>query len=199
MSAAISQNAPPTSTHSPLSQRQAHFEPGRIMGGSIDSPTPHRHPAGIGPLVIDTDPGIDDVVTLALAARSPELDLIAVTTSYGNAMLDASTRNAHEGLRLAGRPDVPVYPGALRPLVRDLVTAPETHGESGVGYAPVSTRLSSLVSGPPDPAVLTALSRATAPVTLVTLGPLTNLALALERDERLARARIARHIGMFGT
>src|SRR5437660_12602000 len=99
------------------------------------APPPRGRPDG---RIIDTDPGMDDVVTLALAALSPELEIVAVTTTYGNATVDATTRNARAILNLADRSDIPVYAGAARPLVRDLVTAPETHGESGVGYAPVA-------------------------------------------------------------
>src|SRR6185503_2789158 len=153
-------------------------------------------------LVIDTDPGIDDVVTLALAARSPELDIAAITTTYGNATLEATMRNAYDLLRILGRTDIPLHPGADRPLARALVTAPETHGETGVGHAPVRK----VIRPPPlsrmlrdNPALIEALSRAEGPVTLVTLGPLTNLAQALEHDEALVRKRVTRHIGMFGT
>lgn len=147
------------------------------------------------PVIIDTDPGIDDAVTLALAGRSEELEIIAVTTTYGNATLEATTRNAQLVLDMVGRSDVAISPGAERPLVRSLATAPETHGKSGVGYAEV----------PPADAVepnatvlLDSLERAGTPVTLVTLGPLTNLARALEHDAELVHQRLARHIGMFG-
>lgn len=146
-------------------------------------------------VVIDTDPGIDDVVALALALRSPELDVAAVITSYGNATLAATTRNAKQLLRLAGRSEIPVAPGADRPLQRPLVTAPETHGASGVGYAPVENE----EPLEPNPgAMLEILARAREPVTLVTLGPLTNLAHALRGDEDLVRRKVARHLGMFG-
>ena len=148
-------------------------------------------------VVIDTDPGIDDVVTLALAARSPEIQILAVTTTYGNAPLALTTRNARTILRLCGRPDIPVLPGADRPRSRPLTTAPETHGVSGVGSAPVCP--SRPVSVPANPAVLRdVLEHAPSPVTVITLGPLTNLAAVIEHDEALARRRIARHIGMFG-
>jgi inosine-uridine nucleoside N-ribohydrolase len=153
-------------------------------------------------LVVDTDPGIDDVVTLALAARSPELDIVAVTTSFGNTTLEAATRNCREILRLCGRSDIPVYPGAREPLKRTLVTAAETHGVTGVGYAPVPPDPTSISSpggktvGPVIANVLAGLNR---PVTLVTLGPLTNLASALLHDPALVRSRVRRHIGMFGT
>ncbi len=147
------------------------------------------------PVVIDTDPGIDDVVALALAARSPEIAVVAVTTTYGNAELAATTRNARRLLGLVDRLDVPVRPGADRPLLRPLVTAPETHGPSGVGYAPVPAP----TSVRPNPQVLAqVLAEVDRPVTLVTLGPLTNLAHALEQDPDLVRARVTRHIGMFG-
>jgi len=146
-------------------------------------------------VIIDTDPGIDDVVTLALAARSPELDVVGVTTTYGNATLAHTTRNAREVLRLCGRPDISVTPGTDRPLVRPLVTAPETHGESGVGYAPVGD---AIPVTPNERVLLDVLEGTDGPVDLITLGPLTNLALALRAAEPLVRQRVRRHIGMFG-
>ncbi len=149
------------------------------------------------PVIIDTDPGIDDVVTLALAARSPDIDIVAVTTTYGNAPLHASTRNAREVLRLTGQAQVPVLPGSSHPLVRALVTAPETHGPEGVGYAPVPPARPA--DGKSNETVLIdVLSGASPPITLLTLGPLTNLAHALASDASLVRSRVERHIGMFG-
>ena len=149
-------------------------------------------------VVIDTDPGIDDVVTLALAARSPEIQLIAVTTTYGNAPLALTTRNARLILELSGRPDIPVLPGADRPRTRPLTTAPETHGSTGVGCAPVPATPPGTVC--PNPGALASvLEEAGAPVTLVTLGPLTNLAAVIEHEGALATRRIAHHIGMFGS
>jgi inosine-uridine nucleoside N-ribohydrolase len=147
------------------------------------------------PLVIDTDPGIDDVVALALAARSPELELLAVTTTYGNAPLSETTRNAKRLLKIADRRDVPVRPGADRPLRRPLVTAPETHGPTGVGYAEV--RPAPPVEADPR-ALLDVLGALDRPAVLVTLGPLTNLAHALALDADLVRNRVSRHLGMFG-
>lgn len=149
------------------------------------------------PIVIDTDAGIDDVVALALAARSPELEIVAVTTTYGNAPLAAVTRNAREVLHLLGRDAIPIRPGADRPLRRPLTTAPETHGASGVGFAPVAP------ATPEDGmanrrVLLDVLHGLDAPVTLVTLGPLTNLAAAVQDRPDLVHARIGRHLGMFG-
>jgi inosine-uridine nucleoside N-ribohydrolase len=159
----------------------------------VVSSDPERHP-----IVIDTDPGIDDVVALSLAARSAKLDILAVTTSYGNAPLHMTSRNAVEVLRLAGRSDVTVLPGSASPLKRPLVTAPETHGETGVGHAlvpdstPTDVQQNSLV-------LIDVLSAVSCPLTLVTLGPLTNLAHALETDTPLVKARVVQHIGTFGT
>ncbi len=146
-------------------------------------------------VIIDTDPGIDDVVSLALAARSPELELVAVTTTYGNSTLDNCTRNARFVLELAGRADLPVFPGAERPLLRPLLTARETHGITGVGYAPVPT--AQPVTAHPE-VLLELFSEQSEPVVLVTLGPLTNLAWAIRRDPVLVRSRVSHHLGMFG-
>ena len=148
------------------------------------------------PVIIDTDPGVDDVVALALALRSPELDVLAVTTTYGNTTLAQTTRNTRTLLELAGRRDVPVHPGADQPFVRELVTAPETHGPTGVGYAAVLPP----VPVDPEPTVLARLlEECPTPVTVITLGPLTNLARALETDASLVHHRVTTHIGMFGS
>lgn len=161
---------------------------------------PNGPPGSVERVVIDTDPGIDDVVTLVLAARSPEIEVRAVTTTYGNAPLALTTRNARHVLALCGRSDVPVNAGADRPLERALVTAPETHGESGVGYAAVPDQATSeATSVTPNPTVLLDVLRAQPePVTLVTMGPLTNLAHALRADRSTVHAVVQRHIGMFG-
>jgi len=147
------------------------------------------------PVVVDTDPGIDDAVTLVLAARSPEIDVVAVSTTYGNATLAKTTRNARAALALAGRPGIPIYPGSERPLSRPPVSGAAMHGPSGVGYAAVT-------AAPPVPgdpaALLRVLRSVTAPVTLLTLGPLTNLAHALDRDPVTVKRRVARHIAMLG-
>jgi pyrimidine-specific ribonucleoside hydrolase len=146
------------------------------------------------PLVIDTDPGIDDALALILAARTPEARLLAVSVSYGNTTLDRATRNARLALARANC-QVPVFPGSDRPLARPLVTAKETHGSEGFG---------DLDTPPPEPvaptgtSILDALRAAGEPVTLVTLGPLTNLALALRNDPAFLRSRVVRHVAMGG-
>ncbi|MBI2536372.1 MAG: nucleoside hydrolase [Gemmatimonadetes bacterium] len=147
-------------------------------------------------LIIDTDPGIDDVVTLALAARSPEVEVVAVTTTYGTAALQETTRNARTVLALASRPDIPVHPGSDRPMSRPPVTGAAMHGPSGVGYAAVTA--APAVAADPA-ALLRVLGSTTTPVTLLTLGPQTNLAHALDRDPTVVRRVVARHLAMLGT
>ncbi|MFZ5624567.1 MAG: nucleoside hydrolase [Gemmatimonadota bacterium] len=146
------------------------------------------------PVIIDTDPGIDDCLAILLALASPEVDVRALTIVYGNTTLANATRNAREIARRA-RSDVAIHPGADRPLERPLEIAAETHGESGLGYAavPAATRVT------PNPlALLEALEHERRPVTLVSLGPLTNLALALRHDAALVRDRLAAHVAMAG-
>jgi inosine-uridine nucleoside N-ribohydrolase len=146
------------------------------------------------PVVIDTDPGIDDALALLLAARWERCRLLAVTTTYGNTTLDLATRNAHLVLARAGAGPL-ILQGWDRPLERPLVTAKETHGAEGIGD------LTGATPAPVHPsasALRDALRAAREPVTLVTLGPLTNLALALRLDAGLVRSQVSRHVMMGG-
>ena len=146
------------------------------------------------PLVIDTDPGIDDSLALLLAARTKAARLLAVSVTYGNTTLDRATRNARLVLARA-RCEVPVFSGAERPLVRPLLTAKETHGQEGLGDHATPAAPPVAAS---EASILDALRAAGEPVTLVTLGPLTNLALALRRDAAFLRSRVTRHVAMGG-
>ena len=85
------------------------------------------------PLILDTDPGVDDALALLLVLGSPELELLAVTTVAVNVGLEATTRNALLLLELAGRPDIPVHVGETPPPDRALVTASDVHGDDGLG------------------------------------------------------------------
>ncbi len=149
------------------------------------------------PIVIDCDPGIDDAFALLLAIASPELDLRGVTTVAGNQTLERTTENALAVLELAGRNDVPVAAGADRPLVQELVTAEDAHGDSGVGAA----SLPAPSTGPVDRHAVDFLAEqargAEPPLTLVALGPLTNVALLLARHPDAA-AQIGRIVLMGG-
>jgi purine nucleosidase len=147
------------------------------------------------PVVIDTDPGIDDCLALLLALASPELEVRGVVVTYGNTTLEHGHRNALEIARRAGR-RLPVGVSARRPLRRALAVALETHGPSGLGYAAVPGAGSVLDFAKPFERLL---AEQPAPVTLVTLGPLTGLAKVLRRDPGLVRARVARHVAMAGS
>jgi inosine-uridine nucleoside N-ribohydrolase len=145
-------------------------------------------------VVIDTDPGIDDALALLLAARWPRCRLRAVTVTYGNTTLAAANRNARLVLRRAGA-DVLTLPGCDRPLQRALVTAEDTHGKDGLG----DHAMAAAQPVHPSPSALRdALRAAGEPVTLITLGPLTNLAMALRLEPDLVRTRVARHVAMGG-
>ncbi|WP_421258173.1 pyrimidine-specific ribonucleoside hydrolase RihA [Aeromonas sp. 600886] len=149
------------------------------------------------PVILDCDPGHDDAIALILALASPELKVLAVTTSAGNQTPDKTLNNALRILTLLGRDDIPVAAGAPKPLARELIIADNVHGESGL-------------DGPklPDPAfapqamtgielMARCLRESTEPVTLVPTGPLTNIALLLAAHPEL-KSKIARIVLMGG-
>lgn len=141
--------------------------------------------AGRVPLLIDCDTGIDDALALLYACGSPDAELVAVTCTGGNVEARQVATNTLAVLELAGRTDVEVALGREAPIARPLVTTPETHGPQGIGDAvlPPPTRPLSERDGP---ATIVAAARARpGELTLVTLAPLTNLAVALELEPRL--------------
>jgi pyrimidine-specific ribonucleoside hydrolase len=148
------------------------------------------------PVIIDCDPGHDDALAITLALARPELEVLGITTVGGNATLANTTRNALRVLALLDRPDVPVAAGAAQPLVRELETAPEVHGASGLDGAD----LPEPVSEPRPEGALeflrTTLAAAPEPVTLIPVGPLTNIALLLRTYPAVA-AKIG-HISLMG-
>ncbi len=146
------------------------------------------------PIIIDTDPGIDDCLALLLALNSPEVDVRAISISYGNTGVENAYRNCVEILRRANR-RAPIGIGARRPLKRQLEVAADTHGPSGLGYAEVPPAgvildyvrpLERLLDAQPEP------------VTLVTLGPVTSFARVLRANPDLVREKVSRHIAMIG-
>jgi inosine-uridine nucleoside N-ribohydrolase len=135
-------------------------------------------------LLLDCDPGHDDAIALLLALASPEVDLLGVTTVHGNQTVEKTTENALRVLELVGRTDVPVARGADRPLVRELQVAAHVHGESGLD----GPELPAATARPIDQhAVDFLLEHVDDDVVLVPTGPLTNVALALERGLRAQR------------
>ncbi|MGE4612333.1 MAG: nucleoside hydrolase [Paracoccaceae bacterium] len=149
-------------------------------------------------IIIDTDPGQDDAVAILLALGSPELEVLGITAVAGNVPLALTEKNVRIICELADRRDIPVYAGAIRPLVRKLVTAEYVHGKTGL-------------NGPdlPDPTmplqeqyavdfiVETLMAETEKAVTLCVLGPLTNIALAMIREPKIV-PRIAEIVLMGG-
>jgi pyrimidine-specific ribonucleoside hydrolase len=134
------------------------------------------------PLIVDTDPGVDDAFALALACSSPEVDLIGVTTVFGNVGLAMTTRNALRVLALYGREDVPVAAGADRPLVHPHPhRARSVHGNDGLSGLSdtLPERATGLVGTDAVALMVSLLEAAPEPVTIVPIGPLTNIALLL--------------------
>ncbi|MBO0903191.1 nucleoside hydrolase [Jiella sonneratiae] len=138
-------------------------------------------------VIFDTDPGQDDAVAILAALASPELDVLGIATVAGNIPLAHTTRNALKLVELAGRPEVPVHPGCDRPLGRALVTAEHVHGETGLDGPdlPDPTTRPQAMHGA-DFIIETVRARAPGTVTLLTLGPLTNVALAFAKAPDVA-------------
>ncbi|KJK07834.1 nucleoside hydrolase [Pseudomonas alkylphenolica] len=140
-------------------------------------------------LIIDTDPGADDVVALLLAMASPdELKIRAITTVAGNVRLDKTSRNARLAREWGGREDIPVYAGAPKPLLRTPIYAANIHGEEGLPGVPVHEPKQGLANGNAVQYLIDTLSKAEPhSITVAMLGPQTNLALALIQAPDITR------------
>ena len=138
-------------------------------------------------LILDVDTGIDDSLAILYAAASPEVELVAVTCVPGNVDARQVAANTLAILELAGRGDVEVALGRETPLVRPLETAPETHGPRGLGYAELPPAAGTLSTRHAVDLLIDEARRAPGEITLVTLGPLTNLAMAVLREPDLPR------------
>lgn len=136
-------------------------------------------------IIIDTDPGIDDALALFLALASPEIQLEAVTTVSGNVDVELTTQNALALLTLAGRTDIPVARGCQFPLIRQTVDAAQVHGLNGLGDVEVPAPACQAVKQHAVDLIIEKVMNAPGEITLVTLGPLTNIALAVRHEPRL--------------
>ncbi|MGH3761607.1 nucleoside hydrolase [Actinophytocola sp.] len=151
-------------------------------------------------LIIDTDPGVDDAFAIALACSSPEVDLLGVTTVFGNVGLAMTTRNALRVLALYGREDVPVAAGADRPLVYPHPhRARHVHGDDGLSDRSnlLPERRTGVAGTDAVSLMASLLEQAAEPVTIVPIGPLTNIALLLAAHPAV-RTKIARIVIMGG-
>lgn len=176
------------------------FEHGAVPTFYAAPSTPRTAPFGtVGrplPLIIDSDPGLDDALAIGLAVARPELFLLAVTTVGGNVDVRHCTENALRLLHAFGRDDIPVAEGAAGPLTGEVVRATEVHGELGIGS---TTLPPSPVAPRPEGAVALMarlLRESPIPVTIAPIGPLTNIALLLRLHPELA-TKIA-HLSIMG-
>lgn len=149
------------------------------------------------PILLDCDPGHDDAIAIVLALASPELDVKAITSSAGNQTPEKTLRNVLRMLTLLNRTDIPVASGAVKPLMRDLIIADNVHGESGLDgpalpeptFAPQNCTAVELMAK--------TLRESAEPVTIVSTGPQTNVALLLNSHPEL-HSKIARIVIMGG-
>ena len=138
-------------------------------------------------LIIDCDPGVDDAVALFLAFAAPELELLAITTVGGNVPGAKTQRNARIIRQIAGREEVPVFGGAERPLKRPPAGAGEFHGPEGLGDLDPFEPAGIVGDGPAANAIVDlVMRRPEGSVAVAVIGPMTNLALAMRRERRLA-------------
>ncbi|HEY1495641.1 MAG TPA: nucleoside hydrolase, partial [Candidatus Solibacter sp.] len=147
-----------------------------------------KAPTAAAPLrvILDTDPGVDDALAILLALRSPELQVEAITPVAGNVPLEFTLPNALKLVEIAGRTDVPVAGGARHPLVRQLITASHVHGNNGLaGVEFPEPKIKPVAESAPE--MIRKIVKANpGEISIVAVGPLTNVALALRDDPDLA-------------
>ena len=140
-------------------------------------------PAIARPIIIDSDPGQDDAVAILVALASPEdFEVLAITAVAGNVPLERTVDNTLRLVELADRTDVPVYAGASRPMINELRTAEYVHGVTGIDGADLPPASIKASRGHGVDRIIEIVSEHQAPVTLCTLGPVTNVGMALQRQ-----------------
>ncbi len=140
------------------------------------------------PIIIDCDPGADDAIALLLALASPQqLDVLGVTTVAGNVSLALTQRNARCICELAGRPDLPVYAGCPRPLLRSLITAEEVHGKTGLDGITLADPQMPLQPAHAVDFLIDTLMDSPGGISVAALGPLTNLAVAIVKQPKICQ------------
>src|SRR6266699_3322594 len=139
-------------------------------------------------IILDTDPGIDDALALFLALSSPDVRLEAITTVGGNVNVDLTTYNALALLELADRTDIPVARGSNRPIVRQPMYAEHVHGDNGLGGLQLPEPQIKAIDSHAVDVIIEKIMASPGEITLVPVGPLTNIALALRREPRIAQS-----------
>lgn len=138
-------------------------------------------------ILLDCDPGLDDALALLLAHGDPNIDLVAVTTVGGNVSLHGTTKNALELREYLGFPDVPISAGAAGPLIREATDASNVHGESGLGNIALPAATLPVTGKHASDVIIELITATPGAIHLVAVGPLTNIALALEKNPAIAR------------
>ena len=133
------------------------------------------------PVWIDVDTGVDDSAALLVACKLPQLDIRGASACAGNAELRYTFENTRRVLALAGRADIPVYPGATKPLFKELETAPMVHGEDGLGGAQLPPSPAPVETKPAWDALYEAALACGGALQVISVGPLTDLALAFQK------------------
>src|SRR5919109_4299505 len=139
-------------------------------------------------ILFDTDPGIDDACAILLALASPELSVEGLSIVHGNCSLEQGTINALSVLELASAEHIPVARGCELPLVQPSLLAPETHGETGLGYARLPAPRTKPIAVHGVDFLIEKILASPGEITLVAIGPLTNLALAIRQEPRIVQA-----------
>ena len=139
-------------------------------------------------ILIDTDPGIDDALAILLALVSPEVKLEGLTTVHGNCSAEQGTLNALSILELARSASIPVARGCHLPLVQPSLLAPETHGDTGLGYARLPAPQALPHRQHAVDFLIDTILAAPGEFTLVAIAPLTNIALAMRKEPRILPA-----------
>lgn len=140
-------------------------------------------------IIIDTDPGVDDAMAIFFALNSPELELIGLTTIFGNAHTDLTTINALRLLEIANRTDIPVAAGAVQPLASTFdEPGAVVHGDDGQGNTHLPAPQTQAINQTAAAFIIEQVMRAPGEITLVPIGPLTNIALAFHLEPRIAAA-----------
>src|SRR5215216_1941592 len=139
-------------------------------------------------ILFDTDPGIDDACAILLALASPEVSLEGLSVVHGNCSLEQGTINALSVLELANDSHIPVAEGCDLPLVQPSLLAPETHGDTGLGYAKLPSPRAKPITQHGVDFLIEMILASPGEITLVAIAPLTNVALAIRKEPRIANA-----------
>lgn len=137
------------------------------------------------PVIIDTDPGIDDTAAIMWMLASEKYDVKALTTTHGNVGLEGCTKNALRVLTAAGRRDIPVYRGSPEPLMRDKINASYYHGQDGLGNTYLPEAETQPAEGCAAAKIVEIAKAAPMPITILAIGPITNVALAILLEPEL--------------